>query len=172
MEDRGGLKATVGNRVTTYHFIHIVFCSFLCLPARVFVFFMAGQHASTYWTLWAQRTYLHLFNSHCYSSMKSKTNLRIIKTYQNTQAFVGNNYLVHYTISLYLWSPSDQSLLKKIGLSLHPGSNIRRAPPVTTAPTPNPLSYCHWHESSLKFAEQTRDFPCIAVLRGSIGPCG
>ena len=30
-----GLIATVGNRVTTYHFIHIVFCSFLFLSTRV-----------------------------------------------------------------------------------------------------------------------------------------
>ena len=35
-EARGGLKATVGNRVQPgYHFIHIVFCSFLFILARV-----------------------------------------------------------------------------------------------------------------------------------------
>ena len=35
-EARGGLKATVGNRVKPdYHFIRIVFCSFLFLLARL-----------------------------------------------------------------------------------------------------------------------------------------
>ena len=34
-EGRGGLKATVGNRVKPdYHLIRIVFCSFLFLSAR------------------------------------------------------------------------------------------------------------------------------------------
>ena len=38
-EARGGLKATVGNRVKPdYHFIHIVFCYFLFLSARFPVF--------------------------------------------------------------------------------------------------------------------------------------
>ena len=54
-EAEGGLKATVGNRVTTdCHFIHIAFCSFLFLSTRV-LFSLAGcaqKHASTYWTLW------------------------------------------------------------------------------------------------------------------------
>ena len=37
-EARGGLKATVGNRVKPdYHFIGIVFCSFLFLSARYLV---------------------------------------------------------------------------------------------------------------------------------------
>ena len=55
-EARGGLKATVGNRVEPdYHFICIVFCSFLFLSAR-FLCSLAGyaqKHVSTYWTLWA-----------------------------------------------------------------------------------------------------------------------
>ena len=34
-EARGGLRATVGNRVTTYHFIDIFFCSFLFLSVRI-----------------------------------------------------------------------------------------------------------------------------------------
>ena len=35
-EARGGLKATIGNRVRPdYHFIHIVLCFFLFLSARV-----------------------------------------------------------------------------------------------------------------------------------------
>ena len=55
-EARGGLKATAGNRVKPdYHFIRIVFCSFLFLSAR-FLCSLAGyaqKHASTYWTLWA-----------------------------------------------------------------------------------------------------------------------
>ena len=54
-EARGGLKATVGNRVKPdYHFILIVFCSFLFLSAR-FLCSLAGyaqKHVSTYWTLW------------------------------------------------------------------------------------------------------------------------
>ena len=55
-EARGGLKATVGNRVKPdYHFIHIVFCSFLFLSARFlrFLAVYARKHVSTYWTLWA-----------------------------------------------------------------------------------------------------------------------
>ena len=56
-EARGGLKATVRNRVQTdYHFIHIVCCSFLFLSAWV-LFSLTGyaqKHASTYWTLWSQ----------------------------------------------------------------------------------------------------------------------
>ena len=55
-EATGGLKATVGNRVKPdYHFIRIVFCSFLFLSAR-FLCSLAGyaqKHVSTYWTLWA-----------------------------------------------------------------------------------------------------------------------
>ena len=55
-EARGGLKATVGNRVKPdYHFTRIVFCSFLFLSAR-FLCSLAGytrKHVSTYWTLWA-----------------------------------------------------------------------------------------------------------------------
>ena len=55
-EARGGLKATVGNRVKPdYHFSHIVFCSFLFLSAT-FLCSLAGyaqKHVSTYWTLWA-----------------------------------------------------------------------------------------------------------------------
>ena len=54
-EARGGLKATVGNRVKPdYHFIRIVFCSFVFLLAR-FLCSLAGyaqKHVSTYWTLW------------------------------------------------------------------------------------------------------------------------
>ena len=55
-EARGGLKATVGNTVKPdYHFIRIVFCSFLFLSAR-FLCSLAGyaqKYVSTYWTLWA-----------------------------------------------------------------------------------------------------------------------
>ena len=55
-EARGGLKATVGNRIKPdYRFICVVFCSFLFLSAR-FLCSLAGyaqKHASTYWTLWA-----------------------------------------------------------------------------------------------------------------------
>ena len=55
-EARGGLKATVGNRVKPdYHFTRIAFCSFLFLSAR-FLCSLAGytqKHVSTYWTLWA-----------------------------------------------------------------------------------------------------------------------
>ena len=47
----GSLKATVGNRVKPdYHFIRIVFCSFLFLSAR-FLCSLAGcaqKHVSTY----------------------------------------------------------------------------------------------------------------------------
>ena len=53
---RGGLKATVRNRVLPdNNFIHIVFRSFLFLSARV-LFSIAGcaqKNSSTYWTLWA-----------------------------------------------------------------------------------------------------------------------
>ena len=51
-EARRGLKATVGNGVKPdYHFILIVFCSFLFLSAR-FLCSLAGyaqKHVSTYW---------------------------------------------------------------------------------------------------------------------------
>ena len=67
-EARGGLKATAGERVTTYHFIHTVSCYFLFLSARD-LFSLAGyisddnddgsnmagyaqNHFSTFWTLW------------------------------------------------------------------------------------------------------------------------
>ena len=89
-EARGGLKATVGNRVKPdYHFIRIVFfvCSFLflsarfrCFPSRLcskacqYILDIVGlSHAEVC------RTYLNLFNSHCYSFMK--TNLIMIKAY-------------------------------------------------------------------------------------------
>ena len=53
-EARGGLKATVSNRVKPdYHFVCIVFCSFLFLSAR-FLRSLAGyaqKHVSTYLTL-------------------------------------------------------------------------------------------------------------------------
>ena len=56
-EARGGLKAAVDNRVKPdYHFISIVFCSFLFLSARFLCSLAAGytqKHVSTYWTLWA-----------------------------------------------------------------------------------------------------------------------
>ena len=56
-EATGGLKSTVGNRVKPdYHFICIVFCSFLFLSAR-FLYSLAGyaqKHVSRYWTLWAK----------------------------------------------------------------------------------------------------------------------
>ena len=55
-EARGGLKATVSNRVKPdYHFTRLVFCFFLFLSAR-FLCSLAGyaqKHVSTYWTLWA-----------------------------------------------------------------------------------------------------------------------
>ena len=55
-EAREGLKATVGNRVKPdYHFIRIVFRSFLFLSAR-FLCSLAGyaqKHVSTYRRLWA-----------------------------------------------------------------------------------------------------------------------
>ena len=50
-EARGVLKATVGNRVhPDYHFIHIVFCSFLFLSARVLCYLAgyAQNQVSTY----------------------------------------------------------------------------------------------------------------------------
>ena len=50
----GVLKATVGDRVQPdYHFIHIVFCSFLFLSARVLCSLAgyAQNQVSTYWTL-------------------------------------------------------------------------------------------------------------------------
>ena len=52
-EARGVLKATVGNRVQRdYHFIHIVFCSFLFLSARALCSLAgyAQKQVSTYWT--------------------------------------------------------------------------------------------------------------------------
>ena len=83
-EARRGLMAAVGNTVSPdYHVIHLILCSFLFLSARV-LFSLAGyaqKHSSTYWTLWSQaevrRTYSNLFESHCYSFMK--TNLKIIR---------------------------------------------------------------------------------------------
>ena len=55
-EARGGLKATVGDRVKPdYHFIGIAFCSFLFLSAR-FLCSLAGyaqKLVSTYWILLA-----------------------------------------------------------------------------------------------------------------------
>ena len=45
-EATGGLKATVGNRVKPdYHFVRIVFCSFLLLSAR-FLCSLAGYAQS------------------------------------------------------------------------------------------------------------------------------
>ena len=55
-EARGGLKATVGNRVKPdYHFIRIVFSFFLFVSARCLCSLAgyAQKHVSTYWTLWA-----------------------------------------------------------------------------------------------------------------------
>ena len=53
-EARGGLKGTVGNRVQPdYHFIPMVFCSFLFLSTRAFspLTGHALKHASACWTL-------------------------------------------------------------------------------------------------------------------------
>ena len=55
-EARGGLKATVGNRVKPdYHFTRIAFCSFLFISARFLCSLVdyAQKHVSTYLTLWA-----------------------------------------------------------------------------------------------------------------------
>ena len=55
-EARGGLKATVGNRVKPdYHFTRIVFCYFLFLSATFLCSLAcyAQKHLSTYWTSWA-----------------------------------------------------------------------------------------------------------------------
>ena len=88
-EARGGLTATVGNRVKPdYHFIRIVFLFFffsqiLVFPGRLcskpcqHILDIVGLSQAEVW-----RTYLNLFNSHYYSFMK--TNLTIIKAYQNT----------------------------------------------------------------------------------------
>ena len=89
-EVTGGFKATVGNRVQPdYHFIHRGFCSFLflstescfanrlCSKACQDILDIVGLSQAE-----GRRTYLNLFNSHCCSFMK--TNLRIIKAYQNT----------------------------------------------------------------------------------------
>ena len=92
-EARGGLKATVGNRVKPdYRFIRIVFfvifcffqpdipvflCRRLCLKAYQHISDIVGLSQAEVW-----RTYLNLFNSHCYSFVE--TNLTIIKAYQNT----------------------------------------------------------------------------------------
>ena len=54
-EARGGLQATVGNRVTTILSLYPHSCSFLFLSTIV-LFSLAGyaqKHASTYQTLWA-----------------------------------------------------------------------------------------------------------------------
>ena len=54
-EARGGLKATVGNRVKPdYQFIRIVFCYLLFLSARFLCSLAsyAQKHASTYQTWW------------------------------------------------------------------------------------------------------------------------
>ena len=55
-EAKGGLKATIGNRVKPdYHFICIGYCYFLFLSARFLCSLAdyAQKHASTYRTLWA-----------------------------------------------------------------------------------------------------------------------
>ena len=85
-EARGGLKATVGNRVKPdYHltstvllFFSVSFSQILVFPSRLCS--KACQHildivGLSHGEVW--RTYLNLFNSHCYSFMK--TNLMIIK---------------------------------------------------------------------------------------------
>ena len=80
------------------------------------------------------RTYLNLFNSHCYSFMK--TNLTIIKAYQNTKGFVGSNYLAHYStslISLKSVRPNETEIKiiaeKMFDKCFHLGSNLQLAPP-------------------------------------------
>ena len=88
----GGLKAAVGNRVKPdYNFIRIYsllffsvsFSQILVLPGRLcskacqHILDIVGLSQAEVW-----RTYLNLFNSHCYSFVK--TNIMIIKEYQNT----------------------------------------------------------------------------------------
>ena len=79
-EAGGGLKATVGNRVKPdYHFIRIVFCFSFASFSQILVFpgrlcSKACQHILD--------VVGNLLNSHSYSFMK--TNLTIIKAYQNT----------------------------------------------------------------------------------------
>ena len=121
-EARGDLKATAENRVKPdYHFICIVFVLFcffpvsfsqilvfpsrLCSKACQHIFDIVGLRQAEVW-----RIYLSLFNSHCYSLME--TNLTIIKAYQITKGFVGNNCLAHYATLLYHWSLSGLTKLK------------------------------------------------------------
>ena len=109
-EARRVLKATVGNIVQPdYHIIHIVFCSFLFLSARVLCSLAgyAQKQVSTYWTLQALarlgfEEHLIQFNSHCCSFIK--TNLRKINykglskhsgfCWQQLFGLLHNNYTV------------------------------------------------------------------------------
>ena len=77
-EARGGLKPTVGNKVLPeYHFIHtafVLFCFFQpesCFPWQHILDIVGLSQTEV------RRTYLNLFDSHCYSFMKR--NLRIIR---------------------------------------------------------------------------------------------
>ena len=113
-EARGGLKATVDKSKTwlslcphSFLLFSVSFSQILVFPGRLCLKACQDIVGLSQAEIW--RTYLNLFNSHCYSFMK--TNLTIIKAYQNTWGFVGNSYLAHYATSLYHWS--------RLGLTKH-----------------------------------------------------
>ena len=146
----GKVSATVGNRVTTRQSFYshsflffsvsfnqsLVFPSRLCSQAFQHILDIVGLSQAEVWRSFK-------FNSHCYSFMK--TNLRIIKAYQNTLGFVGNNYLTHYITEVHYAYKTEIKIIaeKKLVYISTRARNFSLHHPVTTTPTPNPLSYRH-----------------------------
>ena len=150
-EAKGGIKTTVGNRVKPalskyFLFFSVSFKQSILFPSRLCS--KACQHIMDIVGLSqveVRRTYL--FNSHCYSFMK--TNPRIIKAYRHLsfcwQQLFG--LLHNITISPKSIRPNKTKLKiiaekKLVYISTH-AQNFSLYHPVTTTPTPNPLSYRH-----------------------------
>ena len=75
-------------------------------------------------------TYLNLFDSHCYSFIK--TNLRIIRHIKTLEVLLATT-IWPTTQYCYFIRPNKTEIKiigeKKFGKSLHPDSNLQRAPP-------------------------------------------
>ena len=132
-EARGGLTATVGNRVSYYlnSFLffsvcfsqNLVFPGSLCSEAFQHILDAVGISQAE-----VRRTYLKLFDSHCYSLMK--TNLRIIRHIKTLKILLATTIWPTtqcHTVSLKYIRPYKTEIIVEKSLSHHPRSNLQHA---------------------------------------------